>query len=331
MNQQQTTTQSLLKLQGVTVEYKTQGGRILKAVDEVCLNIQPREIVGLVGESGSGKTVLCQSILRLIQAPGCISGGQILWQGKNLLRCTTKQMRQVRGKEIAMIFQNPQASLNPVYTIGEQMIPILRLHRKLSPKQAEDEAMRLLRLVNIPDAHKRINDYPHQFSGGMCQRIMIAMALSCQPKLLIADEPTSALDVTIQAQLLDLLLKLREEFDMAILLVSHDLGVIARVCDSVAVMYLGRVVEFASAQSLYQSPLHPYTQALLESVPRPDPTQRGHIAKLLGDIPSPLNIPSGCRFRSRCPKAFAECEVIDPTLQSVDETQHLVSCLLYEK
>jgi len=321
----------LLEVNNLSVQFKLRHQQILTAVDGVSLHIQAGEILGLVGESGSGKTVLSLSLLRLIPSPGHISNGQIVWQGQELTTFGAKAMRNVRGKEIAMIFQNPQASLNPVYTVGAQMAAVMKLHRHLSTKDAQDESVRLLRLVRIPDADKRINDYPHQFSIGMCQRIMIAMALSCQPKLLIADEPTASLDVTIQAQIMDLLLEIREQFGTAILLVSHDLGVIARMCDRIAVMYLGRIVEVASATNLYGSPMHPYTKALLQSVPVPDPSQRGRIKRIEGDVPSPINLPTGCRFRTRCPEVFEECPKVDPALYAVNGDDHRAACLLYNR
>jgi peptide/nickel transport system ATP-binding protein len=321
----------LLKVNNLRVQFDLKGRRTLTVVDGVDLDIAPGEIVGLVGESGSGKTVLSLSLLRLIASPGRISGGQILLRGRDLLQMGIEELRQVRGKEIAMIFQNPQSSLNPIYTIGEQMTAIIRLHQQISKRKALAEAIRLLRLVRIPDAEARMNDYAHQFSMGMCQRIMIAMALLCRPKLLIADEPTASLDVTIQAQIMDLLLEIREQFEMAILLVSHDLGVIARMCDRISVMYLGRIVESAPAKKLYESPMHPYTQALLQSVPLPDPNQRGRLARIEGDIPSAINVPSGCRFRSRCPKAFGSCSEIDPVLEVVSDKEHLAACLLYDQ
>jgi peptide/nickel transport system ATP-binding protein len=320
-----------LEVSGLRVSYKLPGKQILRAVDGVDFDIRQGEIVGLVGESGSGKTVFSSSLLRLIQPPGSINGGQILWEGRDLLKLSEKGIRQVRGREIAMIFQNPQSSLNPVYTIGTQMVAVLRLHRRMSKREAEAEAIHLLKLVRIPDAEKRINDFPHQFSGGMCQRIVIAMAISCQPKLFIADEPTTALDVTIQAQILDLLLDLREHYRMAILLVTHDLGVVARMCDRVAVMYLGRIVEFASVEEIFDAPKHPYTQALLQSIPVPDPKQRKKIVPMTGDIPSPINLPPGCRFRSRCPKAFDLCAEIDPSLHHIHkDISHQAACLLYD-
>jgi oligopeptide/dipeptide ABC transporter ATP-binding protein len=320
----------LLEVRGLHVRFAVEGRQVLRAVDGVDFSMKPGEILGLVGESGSGKTVLSLSLLKLIAAPGQVTGNCVLWRGRDLLKLGSTDMRQVRGKEIAMIFQNPQSSLSPVHTIGSQLEAVIRLHSKSSRKAAREESIRLLRLVRIPDAKKRINDYPNQFSVGMCQRIMIAMALSCRPKLLIADEPTASLDVTIQAQIMDLLLEIRERFQMAILLVSHDLGVIARMCDRIAVMYLGRIVEVAQANKLYESPKHPYTQALLQSVPVPDPNLKGKIARIEGDVPSPINIPSGCRFRSRCPKAFELCAQVDPQLKSVGSDNHLAACLLYE-
>lgn len=326
-----TTKTELLNVRGLSVRFDVKGQGILRAVDGVDLDIRQGEVLGLVGESGCGKTVFSLSLLRLISPPGHIRSGQLIWEKRNLLDLGNKEMRQVRGKEIAMIFQNPQSSLNPLYSIGSQLVSVIRLHREMSKEEAKNEALRLLRLVEIPDPERRMNEYPHQFSGGMAQRVMIAMALSCQPKLLIADEPTASLDVTIQAQIMDLLLEIREKFQMAILLVSHDLGVIAKMCDRIAVMYLGRIVEIAPAEKLYESPMHPYTQALLKSVPVPDPKHNGKIAKLTGDIPSPLNLPSGCRFRTRCPEAFDLCPKINPMLRIVNGDDHLAACLLYEE
>lgn len=282
-----------------------------------------------MGESGCGKTVASLSILRLISHPGCISAGEVLWNGSDLLRLKKDEMRKIRGKDIAMIFQNPQASLNPLYTIGDQMTAIIKLHRRIFKKEAKKEVVRLLQEVKIPDPENRINDYPHQLSGGMCQRVMIAMALSCQPKLLIADEPTAALDVTIQAQILDLLLELRKRFEMAMLLISHDMGVVARMCDRISVMYLGKIVEESDAENLYFSPNHPYTQALLTAVPVPDPKKKAQFSLLKGDVPSSINIPPGCRFRTRCPKAFDQC-MQEPELKHIGQNGAKVACWLYE-
>jgi oligopeptide/dipeptide ABC transporter ATP-binding protein len=321
----------LLSVRDLRVKFEVKGSGTLRAVDGVDLEIDEGEVLGLVGESGCGKTVLSLSLLRLIAPPGKINSGEILWKEKDLLKLNHKDMLKIRGKEMAMIFQNPESSLNPVYTVGTQLISVIRLHHELSKEDARKEALRLLHLVKISDPERIMDNYPHQLSGGMCQRIMIAIALSCRPKLLIADEPTASLDVTIQAQIMDLLLELRDAFGMAILFVSHDLGVIARMCDRIAVMYLGRIVEYAVATDLYESPKHPYTQALLKSVPAPDPNQRGKIARIEGDVPSPVNIPSGCRFRSRCPMVFELCPNIDPVLYRINNNGHFAACLLYKK
>jgi oligopeptide/dipeptide ABC transporter ATP-binding protein len=321
----------LLKVEGLTVQFPVKGRTPIKPVEDVTFDIKASEIFGLVGESGSGKTVLATSLLRLTPEPGSIAEGKIIWDGKDLLSLNSRAMQKIRGSEIAMIFQNAQAALNPVYTVGNQMIDVIKLHRGMSKADALVEAIRLLRLVKIPDAEKRINEYPHQFSMGTCQRIMIAMALSCKPKLLIADEPTASLDVTIQAEIMDLLLELREQFNMAILLVSHDLGVIARMCDHIAVMYLGKIVENSEAKELFRSPNHPYTQALLDSVPVPDPERKSKSERLEADIPSHLSIPSGCRFHTRCIKAFAECSQVEPELKPINSNEHLSACLLNDQ
>jgi len=321
----------LLLVKGLKVEFRLKDGQILTAVGGVDLDIKAGEVLGLVGESGCGKTVLSLSVLRLIDQPGRIAAGQVTWLGRDLLGLDDNEMRKVRGGEIAMVFQNPQSSLNPVQPIGRQLIAVMRLHRRMTNGEATEEALSLLRTVRIPDPERALLAYPQEFSVGMCQRIMIAMTLSCRPQLLIADEPTASLDVTIQAQILDLLSEIRERFGMAILLVSHDLGVIARMCDRIAVMYLGRIVELAPAKKLYESPMHPYTQALLQSVPVPDPNKRGKTAKLEGDVPSAVDIPAGCRFRGRCPKAFDACRTVDPVLQPVNGEDHFAACLLYNQ
>lgn len=321
----------ILSVRELSVAFNLKERGSLSAVDGISIDIAPSEILGLVGESGCGKTVFSLSLLRLITSPGYIKNGEIFWNGYNLINLNHRDLLKIRGKEIAMIFQSPESSLNPVYTIGSQLISVLRLHHKMSTKDAQDEAVRLLNLVSIPDPERVMNSYPHQLSGGMCQRVMIAIAISCRPKLLIADEPTASLDVTIQAQIMDLLMDIRKQYGMAILLVSHDLGVIAHMCDRIAVMYLGRIVEYADSENLYGSPLHPYTQGLLQSVPIPDPHRKGKITKIQGDIPSPMAIPSGCRFRSRCPKSFDKCASIDPQLHSINNGNHLVACLLYQE
>lgn len=327
----------LLQVRGLRVEFPLKDQRILTAVDGVDLSIRPREIFGLVGESGCGKTVLSLSLLRLVPKPGKIVTGEILFNEHELLGLDEKSMRETRGKKIAMIFQNPQAALHPTWSIRSQMTAILRLHRMMSYREAYAEAVRLLQLVQIPDPERALNSFPHQFSMGMCQRLNIAMALSCQPQLLIADEPTASLDVTVQAQILDLILKIRDELGMSILLVSHDLGVIAGTCNRVAVMYLGRIVEVATAKDLYTYPYHPYTEALINSIPIPHPDAPRRALSIKGDVPSPVDIPSGCRFRSRCPKAFEACARFDPPLRRADSTSpsntedRMVACLLYDK
>lgn len=318
----------LLKITGLTTQFTLKDHNVLRAVDQIDLDVQQGEIHGIVGESGCGKSVTALSVLRLIEAPGVIASGSILWKNEDVLKISARAMRKVRGKEIAMVFQNPQASLNPLYTIGNQMISVLKLHRALNKKDAASEAVNLLKLVQIVDAESRMKAYPHQLSGGMCQRVMIAMALSCRPSLLIADEPTAALDVTIQAQILDLLLELRKQLQMAVLLISHDMGVIARMCDNVSVMYLGKIVESADVKNLFNSPRHPYTQALLESVLLPDPNIHQHV-KISGDLPSIIHAPKGCRFRTRCPHAFKKCSESMPELKEL-QNKTKVACWLYE-
>lgn len=319
----------LLEVDGLRVVFPLKDGKRVTAVDGVDLQVEPGEILGLVGESGCGKTVFSLSLLRLVPHPGRIIAGQVRFEGKDLTRLAEEGMRGVRGKQISMIFQDPQSSLNPVHTIGKQLTWVIRLHRHVSNAEAREEAMKLLGLVRLPDPQRSMSAYPHEFSGGMCQRIMIAMALSCRPKLLIADEPTASLDVTVQAQIMDLLLEIREKIGMSILLVSHDLGIIARMCDRIAVMYLGRIVELAKAEDLYSTPKHPYTQALLRSIPVPDPSQRQKIGGLEGDVPSAVDIPTGCRFRTRCEYALKDCKTDDPALLTYFGDDHRVACLLY--
>jgi len=320
----------LLTVKRLRTEFRLRNSKALRAVDGVDITIMPGEVHGLVGESGCGKTVTSLSILRLILPPGFITGGEVLWNGLDLLKLKKNEMRKVRGKEIAMIFQNPQASLNPLYNIGDQMAAIMRLHRGMSQKEAHQEALKLLHTVRISDPENRINDYPHQLSGGMCQRVMIAMALSCYPRLLIADEPTAALDVTIQAQILELLLELRKQFRMAILWISHDMGVVARMCGRISVMYLGKIVEESTAEELYSNPMHPYTQALLKAVPVPNPKMKVEFSSIKGDLPSSINIPSGCRFRTRCPEVFEPC-IKEPELKTINKNGTKVACWLYLK
>jgi peptide/nickel transport system ATP-binding protein/oligopeptide transport system ATP-binding protein len=301
--------QHLLEVNNLQTHFKTRAG-LVRAVDGISFYIDRGELLGLVGESGCGKSITALSIMRLISPPGQIANGEIIFDGKNLLKLSDAEMRQIRGDDIAMIFQDPMTSLNPVFTVGEQIAEALRLHRKLSRKAAKDAAIEAMREVAIPDPARRVDDYPHQLSGGMRQRVMIAMALACDPKLLIADEPTTALDVTIQAQILELLEELRRNRELAVLLITHDLGVVAEVADRVAVMYTGRIVEESPVEELFARPKHPYTEGLLRSVPK---LTTEHVAKkerletIEGTVPSPTDLPPGCHFAPRCPYRLPRC------------------------
>ena len=304
---------------------------MVRAVDGVDMTIDRGETLGVVGESGCGKTVTAMTVLKLIQMPpGRIVDGEILWQGRDLVPLAPDEMRHIRSKEIAIIFQEPMTSLNPVYTVGEQIAEVLRLHEGLNKRQAIDRAVEMLRLVNIPTPERRVRDYPHQFSGGMRQRVMIAMALSCNPKLLIADEPTTALDVTIQAQILDLLSEMKSRLGMAIMLITHAMGVVAETAQRVVVMYAGRVVEEATVERLFARPLHPYTQGLIRSIPRIDTTagKKLRLEAISGVVPSLIHPPPGCRFAPRCKFAKPECTLAVPELRQI-ETGHKVACTLY--
>jgi oligopeptide/dipeptide ABC transporter ATP-binding protein len=321
---------SLLEIEDLRVEFDTPEGTA-RAVDGVSLQVREGETLGLVGESGCGKSLTALSVLRLIDPPGRIASGRILYRGRSLLPLSEPEMRKIRGKEIALIFQEPVAALNPVFTVGSQIAETIRVHHKTSRKDAMDEAVRLLRLVQIPDAGRRVREYPHQMSGGMCQRVMIAMALSCKPSLIMADEPTTALDVTIQAEILDLLKRLKEEFRLALLLISHNLGVIASSADRVAVMYAGRIVEEAPVRRIFASPKHPYTAALLRSVPRLGEREgkaRRRLYAIPGAVPDPLAREAGCSFAPRCPEVMPSCRREDPRLQPLDGDCK-VACFLH--
>lgn len=294
----------MLEVKNLRVYFKTERGTV-KAVDGVDFQISKGEILGLVGESGCGKTVTSHSILK-INPTSSINSGEVLWKKKNVFKMSPKDLRSIRGNEISMIFQNPSASLNPVYSVGNQMIDVIRLNGQCSKQKASEEAVRLLTQVGISDPQARMHSYPHELSGGMCQRVMIAMAISAGPDLLIADEPTASLDVTIQAQIVELIKELKETLEMSVLMISHDLGIIANMCDKLAVMYLGRIVEFGTVDEIFSSPAHPYTKGLLKSVPVADPTQK-KLFVLKGDIPSAVNLPRGCYFASRCERAQAKC------------------------
>ncbi len=286
----------------------------------------------MVGESGCGKSVTALSILRLVpEPPGKIVGGSIKYRGKDLLKVSEKEMRKVRGNEISMIFQEPMTSLNPVFTVGSQISEVFRIHRKMSRKDAFAESVRMLDLVRMPDAARRAKEYPHQMSGGMRQRVMIAMALACDPALLIADEPTTALDVTVQAQILILMKDLQQKFGSSILMITHDLGVIAETADHVAVMYAGQIAEFSDVRGLFKRPLHPYTRGLMKSVPQLESIGDGQrLVPVAGNVPDPAHHPSGCRFHPRCPHAQDRCSVEAPVLESVNGG-HQVRCHFWKE
>ncbi len=318
----------LLSIKELQTYFYTSRG-IIRAVDGISLDIKEGEIVGIVGESGCGKTVSALSILRLVSEPGKIVSGEIIYRGRNLLSLEDKEMRKVRGKEIAMVFQEPMTSLNPVFTVGNQIAEAVKLHQKKSRKEAWQEAIRMLGVVAIPDPEKRVYDYPHQMSGGMRQRVMIAMAISCNPSLLIADEPTTALDVTIQEQILNLLKKLKTEFDLSILLITHDFGIVAEVVDRVAIMYTGKIVEESPVTSIFKDPKHPYTNGLLQSIPHQSgTTPRKRLKAIKGNVPDLLNLPKGCTFAPRCPSVMDRCWEKFPQEITIAENRK-VRCYLY--
>ena len=321
----------LLEIRGLKTHFSTDDGMV-QAVDGVDITIGRGETVGVVGESGCGKTVTALSVLKLIaMPPGRIVAGEVLYQGRDLVPLDAEAMDRIRAKDIAMVFQEPMTSLNPVYTVGEQIAEVLRRHEGLSRREATEQTVEMLRLVQIPNPDRRAHDYPHQFSGGMRQRVMIAMALSCSPKLLIADEPTTALDVTIQAQILELLADMKSRFGMAIMLITHAMGVVAETCQRVVVMYAGKVIEEAPVDELFANPRHPYTQGLIRSIPRIDTaaTQKARLEAIPGVVPSLLNPPPGCRFAPRCRYAMAKCREAVPPLREVGGG-HKVACVLVE-
>jgi len=321
-----TASSALLRVEGLTTHFRTRAG-LARAVDGVSFAIQPGQIMGLVGESGCGKSVTALSIMRLIEHPGEIAAGRIVFEGTDLVKLEKEEMRAIRGADIAMIFQEPMTSLNPVHTVGSQIAEAISVHLKLPHRAAAEQAIEMLNLVGIPSPERRVHEYPHQLSGGMRQRVMIAMALSCKPKLLIADEPTTALDVTIQAQILDLLHDLQSQFKMSVLLITHDLGVVAEMCQDVAVMYAGQIVEQADVRRLFRSPQMPYTEALLSSIPKFGMTQAQKLATIRGMVPSPLSWPSGCRFAPRCDYRFHKCDAPPPLF---DVGEQGVACWLCE-
>lgn len=318
----------LLKIQNLKTHFYTSDG-VVRAVDDVSWELGEREVIGLVGESGCGKSVTALSILRLIpDPPGKIVDGEILFKGKNLLSLSLEDLRKIRGNDISMIFQEPMTSLNPVFTIGAQIAEAIQLHQKLNKKEALEKAIEMLKLVGIPSPETRVKEYPHELSGGMKQRAMIAMALSCNPKILIADEPTTALDVTIQAQILDLMLKLKDEFDAAIVLITHDLGVIAETAQKVVVMYAGKVMEQANVNKIFENPLNPYTQGLLNSLPKIDTAHKQKLNTIPGIVPSLYDLPEGCKFSPRCGQVMDVCQQSEPELIEVNDG-HWSRCWLH--
>jgi len=340
------TDEPILTVENLKTQFFTEQG-VVRAVDGISFDVYPGEIVGLVGESGAGKSVATSSVMRLVDNPGEIVGGEITYKNKTLVgferagdelvprdeMLTNEEMRtQVRGNEIAIIFQDPMESLNPVYTIGHQLKEFILLNRELDKKAAQEEAITMLREVGIPEPEERFDDYPHEFSGGMRQRVLIAMALACQPELIIADEPTTALDVTVEGQILELVKELQEEYGTSFLWVTHDMGVVAEICDRVNVMYLGEIVEQATVDELFYETQHPYTNALLNSIPRPDQTIE-ELVPIKGVMPEAINPPSGCRFHTRCPDAREVCTEIEPTYSEIttyDGWPHNASCLKHE-
>jgi len=316
----------ILELKDVKTSFYTHLGEV-QAVRGVSFTLDKGEALGIVGESGSGKSVTSMSIMKLVQYPGKVKEGQILFKGEDLVPKSKKEMMSIRGDEIAMIFQDPMTSLNPVYTIGDQIMEATIKHQGLSKAEAREKAIEMLRLVGIPSPEKRVDNYPHEFSGGMRQRAMIAIALSCQPDLLIADEPTTALDVTIQAQILELMKDIKEKLDTAIILITHDLGVVADVCSRIIVMYGGLIMEEGSAEEIFYTPKHPYTMGLLKSIPRLDLAEKQRLVPIPGTPPDLLKPPAGCPFASRCPYAMNICIETMPEF-TVSETGHRAACWL---
>ena len=319
----------VLEVRNLETQFVTDEGTV-RAVNKVSFDVRPGETLGIVGESGCGKSVTALSILRLIPSPpGRIVGGEIIYKGRNLLELSDEEMRGIRGNEISMVFQEPMTSLNPVYTCGDQIMEAVRLHQKVSKREAKERAIEMLRLVGIPLPEQRVEEYPHQLSGGMRQRVMIAMALSCNPSVLIADEPTTALDVTIQAQILELLQKLQDELGMAIIMITHDLGVVAEISDRVAVMYGGRVVEHSDVDPVFNKTLHPYTGGLLTSIPVLG-EETDKLRVIPGIVPNPIDFPPGCPFHPRCHLAIDRCSKEEPELVTYDGN-HPVRCLRSEE
>lgn len=317
----------LLEVNHLKTEFQLKHGTV-KAVDDISFSLNKGEILAIVGESGSGKSVTSLSVMGLVQEPGEVTGGEILFKGEDLLKKNKSEMQAIRGDQISMIFQEPMTSLNPVYRIKDQIMESIMTHMKLSKKEAWERAVHMLDIVGIPSPAERAKDYPHQMSGGMRQRVMTAMALACRPELLIADEPTTALDVTIQAQILDLLYHMREKFNMAVLLITHDLGVVSEAADRVIVMYCGKIVEEADVRTLFEETMHPYTLGLLRSIPRLEDESEEPLYMIKGMVPNPLKMPTGCAFSDRCEKCMDRCRREMPEL--IERNGHKVRCFLYE-
>ncbi|MFW6381021.1 MAG: ABC transporter ATP-binding protein [Bacillota bacterium] len=316
--------EKLIKVNNLKTHFFTEEG-VVKAVDGVDFEIYPGETLGLVGESGCGKSVTSLSIMRLVESPpGQIVEGSIMFDGKDLTKLKQKQMRKIRGNDISMIFQEPMTSLNPVYTVGDQISEAIMIHRDVNRKQAMNQSVEMLKRVGIPLPEQRVDEYPHQLSGGMRQRVMIAMALACDPRLLIADEPTTALDVTIQAQILDLMEGLKDRFGMAIMMITHDLGVIAEITDRVAVMYAGKIVEYTDVKTLFADPGHPYTWGLMHSIPKLHEEVK-RLEAIPGNVPNPLDFPEGCKYNTRCLLADDKCRQEEPPIEEIAEG-HEVRC-----
>jgi oligopeptide/dipeptide ABC transporter ATP-binding protein len=319
----------ILQVKNLVTAFDTESGHI-RAVDDVSFQIKKQQTLGIVGESGCGKSVTALSIMRLLPKPtGMIESGQVLFNGSDLVQLPADRMHEIRGKRISMVFQEPMTSLNPVHRIGKQLGEVFRLHfSDMSENDIRQQSLELLQKVGIPETEQRMKEYPHQISGGMRQRVMIALALACKPDILIADEPTTALDVTIQAQILDLMQNLQSETGMAVIVITHDLGVIAETCEDVVVMYAGKVAETASAIELFKNPKHPYTQGLLDSIPRLETPRKTKLNIIKGIVPSLYELPSGCRFRNRCPHAMEICAGDPPPMSSVGK-DHFAACYLY--
>ena len=320
--------ENILQVKNLKTYFHTEAG-LVKAVNDVSFDVEKGKTLGIVGESGCGKSMTSLSIMRLIEKPGKIEGGEILLDGEDIVKMSEDEMRKIRGKKIAMIFQEPMTSLNPVFTIGQQLIEALLLHENMTKKEAKERAIEMLKLVKIPLAERRFDEYPHQLSGGMRQRVMIAMALCCNPELLICDEPTTALDVTIQAQILDLINELKEKTGTSVMMITHDLGVIAEVADDVMVMYAGQVVEKASCDQIFDQPLHPYTDGLMKCIPKLDDDDTKELSVIKGMVPSFDDMPVGCTFCPRCPEAREICRCKMPDLVDVDGRK--VRCFKYTK